>query len=139
MIASIRYFHSTACILAIAAILAIVASGCGHKKNLPSLHPVHGRVQFKSGKPVTSGLVCFQSQADTTVSASGAIAADGTFTITSFRDKDRRAGAVPGPHRVIIMPPPSHEETAFPTTTLPNLLTVNPGDNEFTLTVDEPK
>jgi len=138
MTITFQHSHATAYLLVIVAIFAVGISGCGQKKKLHSLYPVHGRVQFKDGKPATAGLVRFQSQADTMVSASGAIAADGTFTIISFTDSDRRPGAVPGPHRVIIMPP-ALDESSFSATTLPDLLTVKPGDNEFTLTVDESK
>lgn len=128
----------------IAAILAAIAVGMGgcreQKKQLPStLHPVHGKVQFKSGKPVTNGIVCFQSREDTLISATGAISAEGTFTLSSFTDGDRKPGALPGRHRVIITPPNQGPGVSgFLATTLPEPLIVKPGDNEFTLTVDGP-
>ncbi len=126
--------------MALAAVFfaALVLGGCHSKAQLPSeLYPVHGRVQLKNGEPAPGGLVSFQSQDNPLVTATGAIAADGTFTLSSFIDSVRRPGAVAGPHRVQITPPFSDHGMPYGSTVLPDFLVVKPGDNEFTLTVNE--
>src|SRR5688572_4364838 len=78
------------------------AAGCGGGQTAP----VDGRVKFKDGSDVSvlSGYeVDFQPDGGKT-SATGHIAADGTFKLTTFGPDD---GAVPGQHRVAISPPQS--------------------------------
>jgi len=81
-----------------------LTTGCGSGQTAP----VDGRVKFKDGSEVSvlSGYeVDFQPDSGKT-SATGHIAADGTFKLTTFGTDD---GAIPGQHRVAITPPPSSD------------------------------
>ena len=85
--------------LAVATLVS--ALGCGGQTA-----PVEGRVKFKDGSDVSvlAGYeVDFQPEGGKT-SATGQIAPDGTFKLTTFGADD---GAIPGQHRVAITPPPS--------------------------------
>jgi hypothetical protein len=85
------------------AVLAIFfIAGCGGGQTAP----VDGRVKFKDGSDVSvlaNYEVDFQPAGGKT-SASGQVAADGTFKLTTFGADD---GAIPGQHRVAITPPQS--------------------------------
>lgn len=63
----------------------------------PQTYPVRGTVTYR-GQPVTSGLVLLSPQ-EQGHAATGELAADGTFRLTTFRRHD---GAVPGKYRVAI-------------------------------------
>jgi hypothetical protein len=115
---------------------------------------------FQGGEPVRGGTVWFQPQNDPHVTTSGEIKPDGTFTLYSSRAGGHSPGAITGPHRVTVvfalegrsrsmptphlLPPSGSSGTApMPTTKirqtqtvmLPDTYTVEPGDNDFTLTV----
>ena len=86
----------------LAALAIAFIAGCGGGQTAP----VDGRVKFKDGSDVSvlAGYeVDFQPDGGKT-SASGHIAADGTFKLTTFGPDD---GAMPGQHRVAITPPQS--------------------------------
>lgn len=88
--------------------LAVVI-GCGDPG--PKTYPVSGKVINKSGKPVTSGLVLFESLEDPKVQASGDLNRDGSFSLDSNLGKP---GTVAGKHRVMIEPPiPEYTEQAL--------------------------
>ena len=84
----------------------ILAAGCGPAD--PKLYPVAGSVLFE-GKPAAGFMVEFSSQAADTrgLSASGQVAADGSFTLTTRLRGVGRSGAVAGPHLVVVIPPPA--------------------------------
>jgi hypothetical protein len=135
--------------------------GCSKRSSLPETYPVRGKVVFQGGQPVRGGAVWFQPQNDPHVSTSGEINPDGTFTLHSSRAGGHSPGAIAGPHRVTVVaalegrsraqvsphlprPPGDSSGTAsLPTitvpetrtVTLPDTFTVQPGDNDFTLTV----
>jgi hypothetical protein len=90
---------------AVAILLLPAAAGCGSGQ--PPLHPVTGRVLF-DGRPATGFAVAFSSSAEATkgVEATGRIDADGRFALETRQDGQQRPGAVAGPHRVVILPPP---------------------------------
>jgi len=79
-----------------------LTAGCGGGQTAP----VDGRVKFKDGSDVSvlSGYEVDFQPAGGKTSATGHIAADGTFKLTTFGADD---GAIPGQHRVAISPPPS--------------------------------
>ena len=141
------------------ALLGIV--GCSKTPSLSQTYPVRGKVVFSDGKPVRGGNVWFRPQNDPHVTTRGKIEPDGTFTLSSFTAGGHGPGAIAGPHRVtvvaelegrfrtIVTPhsasPPGGKSGAAPipttkvpetqTVTLPDTYTVEPGDNDFTLTV----
>lgn len=85
----------------LAAVL-LTTVGCGTEK----FHPVSGQLVYPDGSPVTElegGTVIFEG-ADASgkgYSASGAIGADGRFTLTTEKPGD---GAVAGANRVMVQP-----------------------------------
>jgi hypothetical protein len=105
--------------------------GCGQaKKKLPPLTPVHGRVQYKDGRPVTAGQLCFQSETNSQVMATAIVGADGTFTLSSFIDSERQTGAMAGPHHVELNPPGGNS----PNIVFPGSVTIEPDkENNITL------
>jgi len=67
---------------------------------------VTGKITYK-GAPVTGGLVTLSptgSDKEPGKPGAGAVNADGSFTITTYKEND---GAVVGKHRVTYQPPPS--------------------------------
>ena len=66
-------------------------------------YPVSGRVVFEDGTPLKGGTVlCMSESAETTLSARGTIAEDGSFTLGTYEGDD---GAIAGSHLVAIDPP----------------------------------
>jgi hypothetical protein len=131
--------------------------GCSKRPSLPQLNPVHGKVVFSDGKPVHGGSVWFKPQNDPHVTTRGEIEPNGAFTLSSFMAGGHGPGAIAGPHRVTVtvelegrfremVIPHSAKAGASPkttkvpetrTVTLPDVYTVKPGDNDFTLTVSK--
>ena len=144
-------------------VVLLCAAGCAKKPSLPQMHPVRGKVVFSDGKPVHGGSVWFKPQDDPHVTTRGKIEPDGTFTLSSFMAGGHGPGAIAGPHRVtvtvelegrfreMVLPhstasggksgaAASPKTTKVPetrTVTLPDMYTVKPGDNDFTLTVPQ--
>jgi hypothetical protein len=133
--------------LAVVAAAILLACACSKKPTLPETYPVQGKLVFPDGQPVPGGVVKFNSQRDTTVIATGEIGRDGTFTLSTFKVGVRSAGAIEGPHRVTVIFP---DDFGGPARTggapaggalsvvLPKPHTIQPQDNEFTLTVPKP-
>jgi hypothetical protein len=81
-------------ILSAAVCCLVFFVGCGPR--LPATAPVHGKITL-GGKAMDAGRIAFHPAAGRT--ALGTIAADGTYTLTTFRPGD---GALLGKHRVTI-------------------------------------
>ena len=80
-----------------ASLLLFAASGCGSR-----LANVKGTVTLADGRPMTKGMVIFETgDGPETVMARGAIAPDGTFEMSTFRPGD---GVPPGKYKVLINP-----------------------------------
>lgn len=132
------------------ALLILCTAGCSS-----GTHPVSGKIVYSDGLPageLAGGLVEVQSvDAEPTVNGRGVIQEDGTFALQTSKPGD---GALPGKHRVLIVPPLHAGASDTPGTAqaLPRLLdqkyssydtstleiTVTPGLNEVTLEVDRP-
>jgi len=114
-------------------IVLLSIMGCGGGL---TTYPAKGKVVFKDGRPVTSGgRVEFQSTSDHQVKASGWIDfQDGSFSLTTYKDGKQVEGAVEGSHRVVI-------ELRNPVVVvrLPNVYTVGPQENDFTIEVPRPR
>src|SRR5262245_36565945 len=83
----------------------LVTAGCSGDPNKP--YPVRGVIVFENGQPakeLVGGSVTFVPLPEEPGSgiASGTIAEDGTFVLSSKKEGD---GAVAGKHRVVIEPP----------------------------------
>ena len=115
-----------------------LTTGCqsGDRK-MPAMHPVVGKVFYKTGQPLTGGSVKFQSATDTSLSTAGEIQADGSFTLSTFANSARVKGAPPGEYRVTVVPPLGAEHAVQPIT-LPKPYKVEARDNMFTITLDKP-
>jgi hypothetical protein len=85
------------------ALLTLLA-GCGPRLQT---YPVTGRVKLSDGSPLSGGTVEFESQASQTLgmNAQGDIQPDGTFRLKTWHEKQELDGAVPGRHRVVVIPP----------------------------------
>ena len=135
-----------ACVLYATSHLACCV-GCTGGAN--STHSVHGIVQFSDGKVLREGTVEFELVSrDESVTATGEIQADGSFTLGTFAADD---GAIAGKHRVVvisdfeigngaerpgmIVKSKLHQKyREFRTSGL--TFTVKPGKNQFVIQVD---
>lgn len=81
------------------AVLAVVTSIVGCSGNGIPTFPVEGTVVLEDGTPVQTGTVEFNST-ERDLTARGRIEADGTFTLTTFKEGD---GAVAGVHDAVVV------------------------------------
>jgi hypothetical protein len=123
--------------------LALLA-GCGDGR-----YPVHGRVTYKDGSPLTEGSVVGEmDKGETRVMARGNVKSDGTFSWGTQRPDD---GAEPGKYRVVVLPRAVSEYEASQGK-LPDVdrkfsnpqtsgidFEVKPGKNELNITVTKPQ
>jgi hypothetical protein len=116
---------------ALAGLLLLAASACSKPATLPPLNPVHGKVVFEDGRPVSGGSVRFDPLKEPTVTTTGVIGPDGTFVLKSFKVGVLSTGATAGPHRVVV----NFADPTIPAFEYPKSFVVKPGDNEFTLTI----
>src|SRR5689334_5976046 len=78
-------------------LLLLGVIGCG-----PRLYPVRGKVTYPDGKPLTEGMVVFESQGqEKPVTARGSIRSNGSYELSTFRPGD---GALAGKYRVLVAP-----------------------------------
>lgn len=106
-----RYVQSTVALLFCA---PVIAAGCGGGHEFPTT-PVSGIVTC-SGNPVSGGTIMFiplatDAKANTGKAASGEIAENGSFTLSTYGAND---GAIVGKHTVQILPPPASDDRAKP-------------------------
>jgi hypothetical protein len=93
------------------------------------------------GTPFSGGLVQFKPQGSAAITTSGAIGADGSFTLSSFIEEQKVAGATEGPHTVTILPPQGQDQGAargqsVQPIDLRETFTVKAeGENNFTITL----
>jgi hypothetical protein len=84
--------------------LLVVVAGCAPKFNTtppPKVYPVNGKVLLASGMPVSAGLITFHPKTRLGAEASGEIAPDGSFQLTTIVKND---GALPGSYTVSVDP-----------------------------------
>ena len=110
------------------------AVGCGSA--IPPTYPIKGRASYRNGQPVSKGTIEFQSQENSAVRAAGEIGSDGTFSVRTFLEAHEAAGAVAGPHRVIVEP--ANLRPGEPPIVLPEPIIVEPRENVIELRVDRP-
>jgi hypothetical protein len=115
-----------------------MASGCPKEPKMPETYPVRGKVVFSDGQPVPGGTVEFECEADPRIITRCSIESNGQFSLTSYNGVARREGAMTGPHRVKVSPPPSliNGKLPFPQKVFASSFTVEPKENEFTLTIE---
>jgi hypothetical protein len=133
-------------------LLAIVVgvAGCGNSKD--ATYPVQGRIMFTDGQPMTGGSISFRAiDRRPPISARGMIQPDGSFTLSTFSDRD---GAVAGRHQIVVSTLPSREPregfespiypridekfSRFETSGLEVTVSSDASQNRFTLEVTAP-
>ena len=125
------------------AALALLA-GCGDEGR----YPVHGRVTYEDGSPLTEGTVVGEmTEGETRVMAQGSVKSDGAFSWGTKRPGD---GALPGKYRVIVFTRAVGQREAArgeqpavdPKFSNPQTsgidFEVTPGKNELNITVTKP-
>jgi hypothetical protein len=91
--------HGTVLVLALG-LLAL--AGCGNSvPALPGAVAARGKVVLPNGQPLRGGRIQFSRLDPPNVDAFGDVAADGSFTLTTYKPDD---GAVPGSYVVTISP-----------------------------------
>jgi hypothetical protein len=121
--------------------LCLQATGCAAKKPAvppPKTYAVTGKVVTKDGKPVTGGMVQFESKTDNRLSVTSEIKADGTFALISRLDGQEFPGATAGEYQVTLFPAMSASQTEAPQV-LPQKFTVEAKVNSLTLTAPDSK
>jgi hypothetical protein len=84
-------------------VCVLIAAFSGCRQNDVQLYPVHGKVTYSDGAPLSDGWVSFRPiEGENKVTARGQIRSDGTFELTTFEAGD---GAVSGRNQVLVMPP----------------------------------
>ncbi len=124
----------------ILACLMLTLVGCGGGSSLPPTHPVTGTVLDARGKTFSGGMVQFTSTTDSTLTVTGMIESDGTYSLKTAQARNLASGAPAGKYKVTIQPPISADQTGSAPSELPGLATIQEGENRFDLRVGkEPK
>jgi hypothetical protein len=119
-----------------------VVAGCGERT--AALWPVRGKVVYKDGAPLAGGTIEMESTDNSTLMAVGTIAVDGSFRLEE--------GATAGKYRVAIhanepvdpdllddkKPAPQLSEKYADVYQSGLEVTVEPKDNQLTITVEKP-
>jgi hypothetical protein len=117
---------------------ALCLAGCGPKDSMPQVYQVTGSVAYKGGKPFTGGSVQFTPVSDTTLSVTGTIEPDGSFTLSTIKGAAKVSGAPEGEYRVTILLPIPQDQKVSPPIVLPKTLRVKPQDNQLQIEVPAP-
>src|SRR5262245_35134694 len=133
---ALRRLSSLLRVFALVLIVAWTGSACGCGSKIPKTYPVTGKVVWAGGKTVTGGRIEFKSLSDDSLKAVGEIDQNGNFSLTTFRDGEKRVGAVEGPHKVIAEPYWGADRAII---ALPNPYTVEKRENTFTIELRPPR
>lgn len=128
--------------LALTLLSLVIPAGCNDRA--AQLWPVQGKVVYQDGLPLPGGTIEFESKDNSTLTAVGTIAADGTFRLEE--------GAAAGRYRVAIHAAEPIDLDELDDKKPPPLLSakyedvyqsglevaVEPKDNELTITVEKP-
>lgn len=94
--------------------LLLVSLGCGSSEL--AVYPVSGTLKLAGDQSPAGCIVEFSSQATGTngANARGDVAADGSFTVKTRINGKELAGAVTGPHKVVVIPPTASSTPGAP-------------------------
>ncbi len=119
--------------LALAGLFVLVA-GCAGGDKLPKLHPVSGKAYGRDGKPLSRGTVQFQHATDTTLTVTGDIQPDGSFTLQTIKGKQLLPGAIEGDYTATVsLPIPEGEHAPPPPISYSRTFHVEAKENVFEL------
>ena len=113
---------------------AVMVAGCHRRREVtpPETYPVHGTVSRATGQIPNGYRIEFMPE-DPECTASGSIASDGTFTVTTRYLGVVCDGAAAGEYRVSLVPPLALSNRGAPTMTLPRPIRIEPKDNDLTI------
>ena len=122
----------------LALVLILAIGGCqGAQATRPKTYPVHGKIMYKGGEPLTGGTVQFQSVADSSFTTMAEIQQDGTFTLFTLINNKKYLGSLPGDHRVTVIPRMGADQVLQEVKPLQPVWTVEPRENDFTIEVEK--
>ena len=112
-------------------------SACSSDRADLPLQPVHGIATFVGGEKLTGGTVGFTPLDSVEGSASGEIQPDGTFTVHTFVNGQKKPGMLAGSYQVSVRPPGSGESFVEPIE-LPTPVKIVVGDNQIPIELPAP-
>jgi hypothetical protein len=120
---------------ALAVALALVlfaAPGCSTGGDIPKTYPATGTVRYEDGKPLPGGAIQFTSLTDSSLTISGKIDKDGSFSLRTIHGNATEPGAPEGKYRVTIIPSATSDRRAVRPHTLPETQRVEAHENTYT-------
>ncbi len=126
--------------ICLTAIVLNLSIGCGYS---PTTYPVSGKViTAKGGKPISGGMITFQLDKDPTLTATGEIQKDGSFTLTthyvSRNSGASKPGAPAGEYSVTVEPSYGDQlPDAIVGNSVSKKFTVKEGENSFVIEVEK--
>lgn len=116
-------------------VLGALLLGCGSasRDELPETYPVSGTIVNANGKKLTEGRLTFHSTSAPGLSVTGTVGPDGTFTLETARQDQRRAGAPAGQFNVTYIR--QRDGTRMEVIHLPEPVTIEAQTNELKLTL----
>jgi len=119
----------------VAGVLLLVGCAGGKKSSdLPTTHPVKGKVLDAKGNPLKGGTVRFDPDKAGDLTVIGVIGTDGSYTVKTFRDKNEMVGAPEGEYQVTVAFPLGEGNAPPPPVALPKKFKVEAKEN--TLDID---
>lgn len=122
-------------------IIALCLSiGCGYS---PTTYPVSGKVvAARGGKPISGGMITFQLDKDPTLTATGEIQKDGSFTLTTYYVSSNygasKPGAPTGEYSVTVEPAYGDElPNSIVGNSVSKKFTVKEGENSFVIELEK--
>jgi hypothetical protein len=129
--------HPKHCCISLLLIGISGLAGCGDRRPpMPQTYPVHGRVTFKNGTPVTEGMVRFEPQSSPVANTVALINKDGAYSLITTIAGRRAEGAVPGANRVSVVLPAKGDALPTPPVIFPKPFNVEAKENDIPLKLD---
>jgi hypothetical protein len=118
-------------------LFAALLTGCGSSApEGPPVYKVTGLVKFLNGKPFPGGIITFTLQSDPSLTMSGEIADDGTFSLATVQNSQRLNGAMEGDYQVMVSARFSADAGGVNIYKLSQTYKIEPRDNQLTIEVD---